>query len=124
MEKITVQLIDECNRHGGYTAELLEGAASEIDLLRDENAQLREELKAQTRECRKAIDIGTGYGYRAEKAESALAAATLRAERLERALERIAGFDCICYGTGTKNDDCNCQACVAQEALAAEKGED
>jgi hypothetical protein len=37
---ISRMLIEESNHHGGMLAELLEGAASEIDLLRDEKADL------------------------------------------------------------------------------------
>jgi hypothetical protein len=46
MSDITQKLVDESNHHGGGLAELLEAAASEIDLLRDEKADLAKENTA------------------------------------------------------------------------------
>jgi hypothetical protein len=40
MSNITRKLVESSNHHAGDLAELLEGAASEIDLLRDEKADL------------------------------------------------------------------------------------
>jgi uncharacterized coiled-coil DUF342 family protein len=44
MIDIVQKLMDEFNHHSGELAELLEGAASEIDLLRDEKADLSERV--------------------------------------------------------------------------------
>jgi hypothetical protein len=40
MMDISKRLVEVSNHHGGMLAELLEGAASEIDLLKDEKADL------------------------------------------------------------------------------------
>lgn len=69
---ISRMLIEESNRHAGLVAELMEGAASEIDLLQDEktdlvtaNAALSKELERLTVDCEcyriQAVDRGNSY---------------------------------------------------------------
>ena len=45
---ISRMLIEASNHHSGLTAELMEGAASEIDLLVDEKADLQAEISRLT----------------------------------------------------------------------------
>ena len=63
--------------------ESLAAVTQERDELRAERDRLELELKTQTEECRKAIEIGTAYVYRANKAEAALKAVQEENERLK-----------------------------------------
>jgi predicted nucleic acid-binding Zn-ribbon protein len=73
MSDITQKLVDESNHHGGGLAELLEAAASEIDLLRDEKADLAKEntaLRERVKRMEEALrDIVNPLGYLRREAE-------------------------------------------------------
>ena len=132
---ISRMLIEEANRHSGLTVELLEGVASELDLLADLKRELaaltaerlvmvgriaelegeRDKLESERDLAQESYETADDERYQIFKDEEA---ANSRVERLQEALERIAsGY------TGTepfpyRNLSRDSMKKIAQKALA------